>query len=140
MEILLNEEEASRKVAKPKDVASIIQAWITTLSEVDKQKEHFFGVYLNSRNQITKIEVVSIGTVNSAIVHPREFFVPGILAHASACMMVHNHPSEVLEPSESDLVTAKRIREAGEVVGIELLDSLIVSQTDHWSARLAGQF
>lgn len=91
----------------------------------DKYKEHFIAIYLNSRNDVIKTELVSMGTPNANIVHPREVFRPAILTRACAIIVLHNHPSNVPEPSESDVEVTKRLTEAGKLLGIDLLDHVI---------------
>ena len=72
-------------------------------------------------------ETVSIGSLNASIVHPREVFRPAVVASAAATVLVHNHPSGDPEPSEEDLSITKRLVEAGEVLGITVLDHVIVA-------------
>ena len=99
------------------------------------KKEVFVGVALNSRNGIIKKEVISIGTLNSALVHPREVFEFAIRHSAAAIIIAHNHPSGNTEPSEEDIKVTKRLADAGEIIGIEVLDHLIVSHTGYTSLK-----
>ncbi len=91
-------------------------------------KEHLRGLYLDTHNKVIHDEVLSIGTINSSIVHPREVFKPAIEYGAAAFILVHNHPSGVSTPSESDKFITKQIIEAGKVLGIALLDHVIVTR------------
>ncbi len=91
-------------------------------------KEHLRGLYLDTHNKVIHDEVLSIGTINSSIVHPREVFKPAIEYGAAAFILVHNHPSGVSTPSESDKFITKQIVEAGKVLGISLLDHVIVTR------------
>lgn len=90
-------------------------------------KEHVRGVYLNAHHQVIHDEVISIGTVNSNIVHPREVFKPAIQYGAAAVILAHNHPSGVMKPSDSDVAVTRQLIEAGKVLGIHLIDHIIVS-------------
>jgi DNA repair protein RadC len=99
------------------------------------RKEHFVVLLLNARHEMQCREVVSIGSLNASIVHPREVFQPAILHSAAAVVLVHNHPSGDPEPSEEDLSITKRLVEVGEVVGIAVLDHVIVAMRGLVSLR-----
>jgi len=90
------------------------------------RKEHFIVIYLNAKNKIIKKETISIGTLNSSLVHPREVFQPAVGESAASVILVHNHPSGDLEPSQDDLALTKRLCEAGKIMGIEVLDHIII--------------
>ncbi|MEK6827854.1 MAG: DNA repair protein RadC [Nanoarchaeota archaeon] len=92
----------------------------------DLKKEHFIAVFLDSKNKIIKDEVISIGTLNSSLVHPREVFKEAIKCSANSIILVHNHPSGSVEASDEDYRVNKVLIEAGELVGIKVLDHLIV--------------
>ena len=92
----------------------------------DKKKEYFIAVFLDSKNKIIKDEVISIGTLNSSLVHPREVFKEAIKCSANSIILVHNHPSGEIEPSDEDYRVNKVIVETGNLVGIKVLDHLIV--------------
>lgn len=97
------------------------------------QKEHLRGVYLNAHYQVVHDEVISIGTVDANIVHPREVFRPALSCSAAGLILVHNHPSGLLKPSDEDIRVTKQIKEAGALLGIELIDHLIVSSEGFFS-------
>ncbi len=94
----------------------------------DKKQEHLVCLYLNARNALLKKETISIGTLDKSIVHPREIFAPGLEMHAAGVILVHNHPSGNSIPSEQDKQVAKRIIEAGQLMGINVVDFLIVAK------------
>jgi len=98
-------------------------------------REHFVAFYLNSRHQILRREVVSIGSLNASIVHPREVFRPAIVLCAAALVLAHNHPSGDTAPSEEDLAITRRLKEAGRLLGIELVDHVIVAESGYTSMR-----
>lgn len=90
-------------------------------------REHLRGIYLNTHYQVIHDEVISIGTINANIIHPREVFKPAIEYAAAAIILVHNHPSGVTKPSEEDYETTRRVYKAGQLLGIDLLDHVIVT-------------
>jgi len=110
----------NKKIIKPDDAVEIA---ISLLQ--DKFKEHFIGLYLNARNQTTKAEVIGIGILDACIVHPREVYRPAVVSHSAGVIILHNHPSNNVEPSPADNEITKRIKKAGEILGIELLDHII---------------
>ena len=98
-------------------------------------REHFVGFYLNSRNQVLRREVISIGSLNASIVHPREVYQPAIAVSAASLILAHNHPSGDPTPSEEDLAITRRLIEAGRILGIEVLDHVIVARDAYASFR-----
>jgi DNA repair protein RadC len=93
-----------------------------------EQREHFLVLLLNARHEVMAKETVSIGSLNASMVHPREVFKPAIAASAASIVLVHNHPSGDPEPSEEDVGITKRLVEAGELLGIHVLDHVIVAE------------
>lgn len=91
-------------------------------------KEHLRGLYLNAHYKVIHDEVISIGTVDANIIHPREVFKPAIEHSAVALILVHNHPSGMCEPSVADVNVTKQIIEAGKVLGVDLIDHIIVTK------------
>ena len=108
-------------VRNPSDIASY---YIEKLK--DLKKEYFIAVFLDSKNKVIKDEVISIGTLNSSLVHPREVFKEAIKNSANSIILVHNHPSGSTEPSDEDYRVNKVLVEAGELVGIKVIDHLVV--------------
>jgi DNA repair protein RadC len=97
-------------------------------------REHFIAVSLNSANQIIGINTVSIGSLNQAIVHPRETFKAAILCNAAAIILAHNHPSGSTKPSQEDRDITDRLTKAGELLGIKVLDHIIMGEgSDYFS-------
>lgn len=91
-------------------------------------KEHLRGLYLNNHYQLLHDEVISIGSLNANIVHPREVFRPAIEYSASAVILAHNHPSGIAKPSQADITITKQLLEAGNILGIDLLDHIIITK------------
>ncbi len=94
----------------------------------DKKQEHLVCLYLNARNSLLGKETVSIGTLDKSLIHPREIFAPGLKMHAAGVILAHNHPSGDIEPSTQDKQVAKRIIEAGQLMGIKVIDFLIIGK------------
>lgn len=90
-------------------------------------KEHLRGLYLNTHYQVIHDEVISIGTVDANLVHPREVFRPALEHAAAAVILVHNHPSGISTPSEADKAVTRQLIEAGKLIGIDLIDHVIVT-------------
>lgn len=100
-----------------------------------KRKEHFYVICLDTRNRVNDTRQVSVGNLDSSIVHPREVFKDAISVCASTVIFVHNHPSGDLEPSAEDIHLTKRLVEAGELLGIPVLDHIIVSDKGYTSFK-----
>lgn len=94
-------------------------------------RERFLTLMLDSSHRLIGIEEVAVGTVNSAVVHPREVFKALILANATAFIAVHNHPSGQPLPSIADIEITERLRKVGELVGIQLLDHIIIANREY---------
>ncbi|MFH1161946.1 MAG: DNA repair protein RadC [Candidatus Jorgensenbacteria bacterium] len=114
----LLQNKQSALVLSPKDV------WDEMKDIRDNKKEHFVIFFLDSRNQEIKREIISVGSLNANLVHPREVFEPAIGNLASHIIIAHNHPSGDTEPSMEDLKLTKRLQEAGKIVGIEIVDQV----------------
>lgn len=99
----------------------------------DLPKEHLRGIYLDTHNRVIHDEYISIGTINSNLVHPREVFRVAIEYNAAAIILVHNHPSGVATPSESDVKITEQLINAGKIVGIHILDHVIVTKSEFQS-------
>ena len=109
------------------------QVYAYTRELADLPKEHLRGLYLNSHNQLVHDEVISIGTLTSNVIHPREVFQPALVHSAAAVILVHNHPSGSMTPSSADITVTNQLIEAGRIMGIDLLDHVIVTKTGYTS-------
>ena len=121
-------------IARPADVLPVIA------DIKDEKKEHFVAVFLNARNQVICRETVSVGSLNASLVHPREVFFPAIGSSAASVILAHNHPSEDVTPSREDIELTKRMAQAGEILGIEVLDHLVVSSQRFFSLKESNLF
>lgn len=123
----------NKQISSPKDVFPIVQNYLN-----GADREHLVLITLNTKNVINSISTVSIGSLNSSVVHPREVFKPAILSNAASIIMAHNHPSGNVEPSKEDINISHRIKEASKILGIELLDHIIVGYDKFTSLREKG--
>ena len=96
-------------------------------------REHFCVVLLSANNAVIGIETISIGTLTNTPVHPREVFKPAIRQSASAVVLAHNHPSGDCMPSEDDIYLTERLVEAGQIIGIHVIDHIIVGEDRYYS-------
>jgi len=119
----------ARIYLKPKEV------WEELKDIRDNKKEHFVIFYLDSRNQEIKREIISVGSLNANLVHPREVFEPAVRNLAAQIILAHNHPSGDPEPSEDDITITKRLVEAGKIMGIEVVDHIIVVKNGFFSFK-----
>lgn len=124
---------ASEAISTPQNGARVLKELIG-----HADRENFAILHLNSRNQITHAHIVAIGTLNGALVHPREVFKAAVLANAGAILVGHNHPSGEVLPSGEDLSIVARLREAGTILGIPVLDAFIVGPCDEFHADSIG--
>ena len=114
---------------KPVIVRTATQVYAYLKDMQDLSKEHLRGLYLDSHYQLIHDEVISIGSLTSNIIHPREVFRPALEYSASAVILAHNHPSGISKPSEADIAITRQIVEAGKILGIGLLDHVIIAKT-----------
>ncbi len=115
------------KISRPSDILPLIQHF------GDRSQEHFLCISLNGANEVLQVRVITIGLVNQSHVHPREVFADVIVERASAIIIAHNHPSGHVEPSCEDTEVTQRIKVAGDLLGIELLDHIVFTQNDYYS-------
>lgn len=104
----------------------------------DLKKEHFVVLYLNAKNQLVHKEIISMGTLNANLVHPREVFEPALKHSTAQIVAAHNHPSGDPKPSEDDIEITKRLTEAGKMMGVEVMDHVIVSKNSYFSFKEEG--
>lgn len=118
------------KLSSPNEVVTFFSA------ELNESKvEKFIAVLLNTKNEVINWEVISIGSLNASIVHPREVFNRAIKRSAASLIVVHNHPSGHVDPSREDINITKRLFEAGQLIGIPLIDHIIIGRDKYYSLR-----
>ncbi len=129
----LSDRERPR-ITRPRD------AWRLTRELAHARKEHLVGLYLDAQNGLIQKETISVGSLNTTRTHPREILYPAIEHLALGFILVHNHPSGSLDPSEEDVAFTRAVHRAAETVGIDLYDHLIVAKGGFTSMRERGAF
>lgn len=104
----------------------------------NQKKEHFVMLTLSTSSEVISVKIVSIGTLNTSLVHPREVFRDAIIDNANAIIIAHNHPSGTLEASDQDISITNRLKECGKLLGIQLLDHIIITENGHLSLSDEG--
>jgi DNA repair protein RadC len=122
------------RINTPRNVYEIASSYLE-----GADREHFVVIMLDTKNQVIGINTVAIGVLASCPVHPREVFKPAILANAAGIVLVHNHPSGDPYPSQDDLLLTSRLKEAGEVLGIQVVDHVILGYANYASLKERGQ-
>jgi len=120
-------------IRKPADAAELMMEELRYF-----KKEHFVCLFLNTKNQVIARETLSVGTLNASLVHPREVFRAAIKCSSASIICVHNHPSGDPTPSPEDIAMTKRLQEAGELVGIDVLDHLVIGDNRFISLKEQG--
>ncbi len=120
-------------ISNPADVSKLVGPRLS-----HKQKEHFLLLSLDTRNTVKKISEITIGILDSSLIHPREVFKEAIQSLASSIILVHNHPSGNPNPSEADIEITKKMVEAGSIIGIKVLDHIITAGKEVYSFQENG--
>jgi DNA repair protein RadC len=126
--------EAAPVIRSPQDVSTLVMEDLRYL-----QQEHFVVLFLNTKNRVIGRETLSVGSLNAAIVHPREVFRAAVRRSAASVICVHNHPSGDPSPSPEDLQLTNRLMEAGHIIGIEVLDHVIIGDRQFVSLKERGE-
>ena len=120
-----NVRTSEKRYSSPEQVTEMARTFFD-----DTDREIFAAFYLNGKNQIAGVNEISVGSLNQSIVHPREVFKGAILANAAAVILVHNHPTGDPTPSNEDKEITRRLRDAGDILGIRVLDHVIVGEEE----------
>lgn len=130
----LHVSEEVAEYFKPGDrYTSPSQIYHTFKFLMQETKEMFITAHLNGKNSIIAIDLVSVGSLNQSIVHPRSVFQTALLTNAAAILLVHNHPTGDPTPSSEDISITRRLKEAGDICGINVLDHIIIGQDEYCS-------
>ncbi|MGE0494561.1 MAG: DNA repair protein RadC [Vulcanimicrobiota bacterium] len=121
------------RIGCPEDVFELL------VDMVDYDREHFVALYLDARRRVIGQETVSVGTLTASLVHPREVFAPALQRRAATVVVAHNHPSGDPTPSAEDVALTRRLVRAGELLGVELLDHIVVGRWGFASIRELGE-
>jgi len=123
------------RISKPDDVAKIMAKRMETL-----EQEYFYTLLLNTKNELIASELISVGSLNATIVHPREILKPAILHSAANIIVTHNHPTGDPTPSSEDIEFTRRLAKCAELIGIGLLDHVVLGKDDFASLKEGGYF
>lgn len=117
------EEKTKPEIFSPKDI------WKLCADFRESKREHFAAFYLDTQGRVIERQIISIGTLDASLVHPREVFEPAVSLRAASIIAAHNHPSGNLEPSREDIALTKRLVESGKILGIRLEQHVILTST-----------
>lgn len=120
-------EATGKKVQTSQDIYN----YMIAESKIDR--ECCWVIHLNTKNHIIEKELVSMGTVNASLIHPREIFRKALIAGSTSIMIVHNHPSGVVDPSSEDVEISLRLMEASKIINVPILDFIIIGYNGHYS-------
>ena len=129
------------RTSQVKEGTVMSSSWVGNylLKEMSSLKqEHVVALYLNTKNEIIKKETLFVGSLNSSVAHPREIFKGAVRYSAARIILAHNHPSGNTEPSDADFSFTRRVVDAGELMGIEVIDHIIVGEDEYLSLREEG--
>ena len=135
LKIVRERRQGYGTVRRVRDAAQVYEAFREEFGRLDR--EMFVVLLLDGKNQVLGFNIVSIGSLTAALVHPREVFKPVILANAAAVILLHNHPSGSAEPSAEDRALTTRLEQAGELLGINVVDHIIVGD-GHYRSKGEG--
>jgi DNA repair protein RadC len=121
------------KIETPADLLPLVRHY------ADRKQEHFLCATVNGANEVLNVRVVSIGLIDRSPVHPREVYAEAVADRASGIIVAHNHPAGGLEPSPSDIEVTRQLKNAGEIIGIELLDHIIFNSKAYFSFLESGK-
>lgn len=121
----------ARRITSPLDAYEILKSFL-----VDADREKFYAIYLNTKNEPVAIHPVSIGSLNASLVHPREVYKAALLVNAASVILSHNHPSGDPCASKEDIEVSRRLKEAGSLIGIEVIDHIVIGKgTNYYSLK-----
>jgi len=121
--------KSNKKISSASDVYEELKEYR------NKQQEYFLALYLDGANHLCETKVITIGTLNQSLVHPREVFAPAVEKRCASIIVAHNHPSGILSPSYEDMEVTRRLKESAKILGIELLDHVIFTKEGFLSLR-----
>jgi len=120
-------------------VAKIFYDVLKSEDETDQTKEHFWSMGLTGKHRVIYLELISLGNLTESVVHPREVFKSAILKSVYSLILCHNHPGEEAKPSLADKNVTERLKAAGEILGIEVLDHIILGEDNIYSFAIDSQ-
>lgn len=131
-------EYDEKTIKMPRDVASILRHYLMHFCSTDR--ENFIVMFLNTKNRIAGISTAHVGSLDASIVHPREVFTEALLHKAASIIVCHNHPSGDPTPSREDIAVTQTLREAGQLLGVDVLDHIILGEDDRYCSLKEGGY
>lgn len=131
VQILAVIELGNRFSSEKIEILSLKDIWNLCQDFRNSKKEHLAAFFLDTQSRLIERRIISIGTISSSLIHPRELFEPAIVLNSASIIIAHNHPSGCLEASESDLKITKTLTDAGKILGIQVENHIIVSQNGY---------
>lgn len=128
-------QDSKIKIHGSEQVAKVFIDLLYLEDEIDQEKEHFYVMHLDTRSRINMVELVNIGTLTASLIHPRETFRRAVIRGSASIIVAHNHPSGEVDPSVEDTKVTKLLHEAGNILGIKMLDHVIIAQGRFFSFR-----
>lgn len=128
----IDSSQKAIRINSPEDIVKVL-GFIR-----NRKREHFVALYLDAENKLITQKIISVGTINASLVHPREVFYPAIHHRAVAVIVAHNHPSGNAAPSHHDIEVTKKLLQAGEILNIDLLDHIIITRNNYTSLKEKG--
>lgn len=125
-----------RKISSPEDAIRLAKDFMENIEKLDR--EVFLCIYNNTKNEPTALEVISTGSLNASIVHPREVLKTAILSNSNSMIFLHNHPSGDPSPSIEDKNITERLVESGNILGIKVLDHIVLGNNKYYSFKEEG--
>ena len=127
------------QIFSPSEVVKVVRDLLATEDEIDQDKEHFWAIHVDTRMVIKLVELVSLGTLNASLASPREIFTRAVAIRSNALIIAHNHPSGDATPSHEDVEITKKIKAAGQILDIPLLDHLVITKGNYFSFKEQGE-
>ena len=132
---MILKENTKDKIEHAGQAAEVCRALLLMEDKTSREREHLYVLGMNCKNEVLYVELCSLGTLTQSLIHPREIYRIAVLKGAASIIAVHNHPSGNPEPSREDITITRRLTEAGEVLGIKLLDHIIIDGDEHKSIK-----
>lgn len=137
-QILATLELSKRLNSDVPEVLSAEDVWKYCADIRNSKKEHFVAFYLDTHNRLIDRQIISVGTLDASLVHPREVFEPAVSLRAVSVIIAHNHPSDDTEPSKEDILITQKLNSGGKILGITLLDHIIIGNSSFLSLKGKG--
>jgi len=128
-------QDSKITIEQPEDIAKIFQDLLKMEDTIEQEKEHFYVCHLDCKQRINMVELVAIGTINQSLIHPRETFRRAVAEGSFSIVVAHNHPSGDVTPSADDLLATRKLHDAGEVLGIPLIDHIVFTRDKFFSFK-----